>query len=215
MAKTIKTGEMRRELSLDIRSADPSSRTVELSFSSEEPVQRWFGTEILDHSRDAVDLSRLNTRGPLLMDHDTRDQIGVVEKARLDGKRGIATVRFGNSQRAQEIFQDVQDGIRSLVSVGYRINKMQREAVEGDSETMRATSWTPMEISIVSVPADPTVGIGRDNVDARHFLTVVEETAKPNNDTISIKTMETPQAPIPQAPAPAPTPHIERGAPTP
>jgi HK97 family phage major capsid protein len=173
MARTIKTGLLRREFDLNRAALNEESRSIELSFSSEEPVERDFGFEVLDHRADSVDLSRLNNGGPLLMDHNTEDQIGVVELAKLEGKRGKATVRFSRSARAEEIFQDVKDGIRRLVSVGYRINKMVSEKAER-GETFRAMSWTPMEISLVSVPADPTVGVGRSEqfeVEIQHMNT--------------------------------------------
>ncbi len=180
MAKVIKTGILHRSFTLERSAIDADKRTVDLSFSSELPVERWFGNEILDHNPESVDLSRLRGAGPLLMDHNTRDQIGVVESANLRDKTGRATVRFGSGARAQEIFKDVQDGIRTLVSVGYRVNTLVTEKVEKGVETMRATSWTPMEISIVSIPADPSVGIGR-KVDDEQFETRVETLTDNNN----------------------------------
>ncbi len=194
MAKVIKTGVLERSVEFDRATIDANKRTVELAFSSELPVERWFGVEILDHSKDSVDLSRLNGGGALLVDHDTRDQVGVVEEARVDAdKKGRATVRFGNSARANEIFQDVKDGIRRLVSVGYRIDKMVTEKVEKGVETLRAMSWTPMEISLVSVPADPGVGIGRKTEE--QFETIVEE------PTIERRNMTDPNAKPPASPA--------------
>lgn len=139
-------------------------RTVELAFSSEKPVERWFGKEVLDHSDSSVRLGRMQSGGALLMDHNMRDQIGVVEKVSIDGDRvGRAVVRFGKSDRADEIFNDVQDGIRSNISVGYAIHRMQLEDPSADEEVYRATDWEPYEISIVSVPADETVGVGRSH----------------------------------------------------
>lgn len=138
------------------------ARTVELAFSSEAPYERWWGTEILDHTPAACDLSRLKAGGPLLCDHDTRDQIGVIESVRIDADRvGRAVVRFGRSARADEIFRDVVDGIRRSVSVGYQIDDLVLASKSGDDETYRVTRWTPFEISLVSVPADFSVGVGR------------------------------------------------------
>lgn len=136
---------------------------VELSFSSESPVNRWWGQEILDHSPDAVDLSRLNDGAAYLVNHDWDDQVGVVESARIGpDRRGLAVIRFSRSARGQEIAQDVIDGIRSLVSVGYEINRMELESSgEDQADVYRITRWTPFEISTVSVPADPSVGVGR------------------------------------------------------
>lgn len=167
---------------------------VELSFSSELPVERWFGYEILDHNPGSVDMARMKAGAPLLVEHDRSDQVGVIESASVRDKRGYAVVRFGNSARAKEIFQDVKDGIRRLVSVGYRVTKMVTEKVENDVETLRAVGWQPMEISIVSIPADPTVGIGR--ADTTEPTTITIERTKSMSDTA------TPAAPAPAAPAP-------------
>jgi HK97 family phage major capsid protein len=154
--------------SFEIQRAEMSedNRTVSLSFSSETPVEqynwdigRYF--EVLDHNPDSVDMSRLRASAPLLMDHNRSDQVGVVESAEIKDRKGVAMVRFGKSERANEIFQDVKDGIRRLVSVGYRVSKLVTEKVENEVETLRAMRWMPMEISIVSIPADTSVGIGR------------------------------------------------------
>lgn len=204
-AKTLKTPVMTRQFELDRAGIDESKRTVALSFSSETPVERWFGVEILDHNPSSVDLSRLNAGGALLMDHSTRDQIGVVESSTIDtDKKGRAVVRFGKSARAEEIFQDVKDGIRRLVSVGYRIDKMVTEKVEKGLETLRAVAWTPLEISLVSVPADPNVGVGRSE-EKSQFETVIEPLKGNRNMETSTVTATSP------APAPAPTPGLRIG----
>ena len=161
--KQIKTGDLTRHFNLDRAAIDEEARTVGLSFSSDAPVERWFGMEVLDHSPKSVDLGRLNDGAPLLMDHDTSDQIGRVESATVDGKRGQAIVRFSKSARAQEIFTDVMDGIRQNISVGYRINEMELDESrsEDEVETYVATRWQPFEVSVVSVPADNSIGIAR------------------------------------------------------
>lgn len=146
----------------EIRSIDIESRSVELAFSSEVPVARWFGDEVLDHSPGSIRLDRLNGGAPLLFNHDWDDQIGVVESIEIgDDRRGRAKVRFGRSARADEFLQDVVDGIRKHVSVGYQILKIEVEKRKGQPDLVRATDWEPYEISLVSVPADPTVGVGR------------------------------------------------------
>lgn len=162
------TEQLTRELAFDVRAGtvDDKARTVELTFSSEEPYQRWWGTEILDHKSASVRMGRLNAGGALLMDHDSRDQVGVIERAWIKGSKGHAVVRFGRSARAEEVFQDVKDGIRKLVSVGYRILDLAFEKSEGGQDFYRATDWEPYEISIVAVPADPSVGVGRDGTPA-------------------------------------------------
>ena len=72
------------------------------------------------------------------------------------------------------MFLDVKDGIRRNVSGGYRINEMEAEkGEEGETKTFRVTDWTPLELSVVSIPADSSVGIGRDAGD--EFETTVIE----------------------------------------
>jgi len=172
--KTIKTRVCYRKFEVDTRTIDKEKRTVQLSFSSETPADRWFGKEILDHNRGSVRLERLRTGAPLLLNHDANKQIGVIEEARIKEKRGEATVRFGKSALASEIFDDVADGIRGGVSVGYAIHRMVRDEVDGDDETFRALDWEPLEISIAPVPLDTTIGVGR-NLDKLEFETRMEE----------------------------------------
>lgn len=153
-----------RSFELDRKSIDEKERTIDLSFASEQPVERWFGKEVLRVTTEAVDLSRLNPGGALLINHDSDLLVGAVVQARVDGDHvARARVKFGNSARAKEEFQNVLDGIRTKVSFGYRVNKMEKESEEKGVETFRVTSFTPFEISLVSVPADPTVGIGREH----------------------------------------------------
>lgn len=159
-------GPQARALQLERAGAavDDQARTIALAFSSEEPYERWFGVEILSHSAGAIRTGRLANRGALLMDHNTRDQIGVVESVSIDSQQrvGRAVVRFGKSARAEEIFQDVKDGIRAHVSVGYMVHRWEVQEGKADApSTYTALDWEPLEVSIVSVPADPTVGVGR------------------------------------------------------
>lgn len=155
-----KKGEFTR--TYNVRAVDVESRTVELSFSSEAEVERWFGVEILDHDPASVRLDRMRAGAALLVNHDWNDQVGVVETVSIDAdRRGRAVVRFGNSARAEEIFQDVKDGIRKLVSVGYRVNRAVLAEERENVDVYRVTDWEPFEISLVSVPADYGVGVGR------------------------------------------------------
>ena len=171
--KTLKSKALFRDFSLDRTAVDEEARTVSISFSSEHPVERWFGTEVLDHAPESVNLGRLNDGAPLLLGHSWDDQIGVVENASIGAdKVGRALVRFGRSARAQEILQDVIDGIRTKISVGYRIDEMILEKSDKETgDTYRATRWTPHEISIVPIPADPSVGVGR-GAEVEHEIVV-------------------------------------------
>ncbi|HRZ59897.1 MAG TPA: phage major capsid protein [Rubrivivax sp.] len=175
-----------RSAQFDRAALDADNRTLEIAFSSEEPYDRWWGREVLSHDRTAVRLGRLNSaRHPLLVDHSTRDQVGVVEKAWIgDDRKGRALVRFGKSARAEEIFQDVRDGIRSLVSVGYRIHELKLVKSGDDGDEYLVTDWEPYECSIVAVPADPTVGVGRD-AQLQHLRGLLARaTPSPSKDSI-------------------------------
>ena len=145
---------------------DEDKRTVRVGVSSQQPVSRSFGLEVLDHKRESVDTEFMDSKtAPLLLDHDMTKQIGVVEEFMIDEKaaRSVAIVRFGKGELASEIFNDVRDGIRKNISVGYQINKMERMTDEKNGDHYRATDWQPKEISITSLPADTSmqVGVGR------------------------------------------------------
>ena len=153
---------LHRSMAVDLSTLNQEARTVEIAASSEYPVPRWFGMEILDHSEAAVDLARLNAGAPLLDMHDRWAQIGVVEEAWLDTDRKLrCRVRYSRSQAAEEVWQDVIDSIRVNVSIGYNPLEMTLERTEGDTKFYRVTRWEPYEVSSVSIPADPTVGVGR------------------------------------------------------
>ena len=136
-------------------------RSIEFPFSSEEPVYRGaiLGNEILDHREGAIDFSRLNDAAPLLFNHDPNKPIGVVEKAWTKDKRGYARVRFSDNPFPSEVYNDVKNGILRGVSVGYSVNETKEEKDKEDS--YRVMSWTPAEISIAVIAADPGVGVGR------------------------------------------------------
>ena len=155
---------LHRAMDMSAKSVDEKKRTVEIAVSSELAVDRSFGKEILVHESGAIDMGFVASgRAPLLLDHDPERQIGVIESVELSGDRVLrAKVRFGRSALAQEVFQDVVDGIRSNVSVGYRVNKMERSTTNKDEYLVR--SWSPLEVSVVSIPADPSVGVGRSAV---------------------------------------------------
>jgi len=161
--KQVLGSKQTREMRIEQRANDDGS--IELAFSSEAPVDRWWGREVLDHSPGAMRMSRLSDGAPLLLQHDPDRQIGVIECARIDQDRiGRAVVRFSSGALGREIAQDVADGIRTKVSVGYIVHDMQRDERGGDdeTETYRVTDFEPMEISIVSIPADSSVGVGRN-----------------------------------------------------
>jgi HK97 family phage prohead protease len=146
-----------------------NERKFVLSFSSEEPYERWGYTEILDHTEDAVDLTRLNEIGCVLFNHNRDIVIGKIEKAWVENNRGNAEVEFDTDEESEKIYQKVKNGVLKGVSVGYRIVVWEEVGANKNSTDGRfsgpceiAKKWFPYEISIVSVPADATVGVGRD-----------------------------------------------------
>lgn len=167
---SIKNTKLTRFLDVSETQVNKESRTVSLAFSSEQPVKRYFDgamvLEILDHSPESVDLSMLKDGAPLLVDHDVTDQVGVIENATISSDRiGRVQARFGKSVRASEVCEDVKDKIRRKVSVGYEILEYKIEPADerGGVDIYRVTKWLPHEVSIVSIPADNTVGAGRNH----------------------------------------------------
>lgn len=126
--------KIERTHTIEARAKDDEG-LVEMAISSEAPYERWFGIEILRHSADAVDLTRLNDgRHPLLINHDTNKQAGVIKSAWLDADKKLrGRAKFSRSAFGKEIEQDVADGIRTLVSVGYEIREI--EEVQEDEKT--------------------------------------------------------------------------------
>lgn len=145
---------------------DVEARTCELSFSSEFPVERWYGREVLSHAPGAADLQRLNDGGNLLWGHNPDDVLGVIERAWIgDDKRGHAVVRFGKDERGTWAMNQVQDKVIRNVSFMYLASDYVCETDDPDSysedDTYTAQRWEAFEISLLSIPADPTVGVGR------------------------------------------------------
>lgn len=145
-----------------------NERKFILSFSSEEPYERWFGTEILSHAEESVNLERLNSIGVVLYNHNREKVIGKILRAWLENERGMAEIEFDSDEESETIYQKVKSGTLKGVSVGYRVNAWEEVLANKKSADGKfsgpcsiARDWTPYEISIVSIPADPTVGVGR------------------------------------------------------
>lgn len=159
---------------LESRNLNEEERTLEFPFSSETPVNRgYLGDEILVHREESIDFSRLNASAPLLFNHNPDIVLGVVQRGYLDKKkkRGMAKVRFAKNAAGEEAFEMVKDGIYRNVSFGYSVN----ETEEAENGSYRVTNFTPAEISLVSTPADFSVGVGRSIADATNIATQEEE----------------------------------------
>jgi HK97 family phage major capsid protein len=181
---------------------DVEKREITFSLSSEYPVERDFGYEILSHERGAVDASRIKQGAvPLLLNHDPNDQIGCVVSYAIRGSKLFVTAKVSSSDEATQILKDVNDGVRGAASVRYSINEVKKlrddeanQYLDGDDEeedeeeeddiqdidaalttgdvdncftpdrslpTYLVSKWSIIEASLVSIPADPTVGAGR------------------------------------------------------
>jgi HK97 family phage major capsid protein len=163
-----------RKFTLSRAQIKEESRSVELAFSSEEPVTRGWGIEILDHSPGAMRMDRANQGIPILFNHDRDAHLGVLEACCLgDDKKARGVARFSRSALAEEKWRDVSDGILKDVSVGYAVHFVKeiptkelppdlvKIAAQEKLPVYRITDWEPFEASLVTVPADPTVGVGR------------------------------------------------------
>jgi len=148
-----------------VSAVDRENRTVDLTFSSEEPVDRWWGIEVLRHTPDAVRLERINTLGPALLHHEFREQVGAVREgtAKLGkDKRNHAVVKVSRKQSGEDLLNDLEDRIMGNVSVGYRIHRLVLvEEVDEGLDRYEAVDWEPYEVSFVGPAADLTVGVGR------------------------------------------------------
>lgn len=190
----------RRVSKVELAGYDPERRTVEFALSSEEPVNRYYGAEVLDHSDSSIDQTRLKRGIPLLYNHDPNQHIGTVTDYRIADKRLLVTARFGNSALAKEKEQDLADGILKDASAGYIPQEYKRDAGDKSGDTYRWTSWMPLEASLVPVPADPTVGMRSEGSNLPQFpvrcLDVVETdvtaVADPKKE---VRIMETNTAP--------------------
>lgn len=181
-----------RTAAIDRAALKDDTRELPLAFASEEPVERWDWRtgktyfEILDHSSEkSADLSRLNGSGQLLLEHDRRQKLGGVVKgsAKVDAdKKSRAIVKFSRSALAEQEYQDIKDGIPRNVSFGYETLGMLKSEVR-DGVEYRTYAWCAYEISLVTIEADTTVGIGR----AHEAAPPVDDPALPDVETIAEK----------------------------
>lgn len=156
------------ESSIRAVEGEGNERKFILSFSSEQPYERYWGTEILDHSDGCVDLTRINEIGCVLFNHKRDVVIGKINRAWIEGSKGYAEIEFDTDDESEKIYQKVKGGTLKGVSVGYLVFVWEDITANNMSSDGRfkgpasiAKKWIPLEISIVSIPADPTVGIGR------------------------------------------------------
>lgn len=184
MTRTAKNkNDMTREIVVDEIQVHDDSRTMTLSFASETPYERWFGPEVLCVDETAMNMQRFQDGlGCLLFNHDRDKVIGKIERAWLEDNRAYAEVTFDDDEFADSIFNKVKSGTLKGVSVGYRVGEYTDVHIDESFAQGRikgpcyvASKWEPYEISIVSVPADTTVGVNRSLNDFNVVSIVQEE----------------------------------------
>ncbi len=183
---------------------DEDERRVKISISSETPILRrsffsdpWI--ETLGHKRGEPNLARFQSGGASVHYNHSRqraDRIGVVESVKLvtvkdgeraEGKQKIrrleGVVRISKREDVDDIWTDISDGVLTNISVGYTVDerKLTRESGKGEPDEFRITSWTPMEVSFVDIPADPSVGVGRNEQGEMAYRVIDIEPEKETN----------------------------------
>lgn len=155
---------------------DTTARTAQLCFASETPVDMWYGTEILSMAPGAMRTGIRQQTMPMLFNHDMNDLLGVVEGISVGLDRvARANVRFGKDPRGDWAMQQAADGVLVNVSFMYRVFKFEEDT---ETDTLTAIDWEPYEISLVTVPADPTVGVGRSaSPDSENGVQIVPRSA--------------------------------------
>ena len=190
--QTNSRNHLERDFCFRALEGEGNERKFAISFSSEEPYKRYFGNEILDHSEGAVDLTRLNTIGCVLFNHDRDEVIGRIVSCEIKNNRGEAIIEIDEDEKSEVIFQKMKSGSLKGISVGYIVDVWEDVAAGAKSEDGRFTGpcriakrWMPFEISVVSVPADATVGVGRDfNEESKHSLDLYERQLLINKNRI-------------------------------
>lgn len=191
MPKEIKVGRLFRDFpATDIKITRDAGKPVALSFSisSEMPIERFFGTEVLSHDKGAIRMERVNGGAvPLLFNHNWDDPIGMVDNARVVDNRLVMDAHLFATARAAEVQTMIDGGLRNT-SLGYQMHSIEEEV---KTNTYTARDWEPLEASIVTVPADPSVGIGRANDDEAKPVRVIggEPPAAPAKSE-GVRTME-------------------------
>lgn len=208
-APALKPEEMTVRAAFVPSSINAEERTVEVVFATETPVRKmtWDGPvlEVLGFADGEVDMTRMQSGAPVLDNHSrwgsvSNNVIGVVENARIEQGSGVATLRFSKRESVEDIFQDIRDGILRNVSVGYSVEKYEITRADGQLDSYRAISWTPMEVSMVAVPADhnaQTRSLVSDNDTAR-----AADFSPTKNSNMEPTTKQEQAAPNAEQPAP-------------
>lgn len=171
-----------------IRNINEEERSVELSFSSDAEVDMGWYTEILEHKAGSVDLKRLKTSGCLLYNHNRDKVIGRLENIRVEDGKCRCKAIFDKDKDSEVIWQKVLSKTLRNTSVSYRRHKMERKTEESGGEVTKVTyitkRWEPLEVSIVSVPADTSVGVGRNLNETNTALSICKRRLQINKNML-------------------------------
>lgn len=155
--------EVSRTMRVEL-AGEGEARAYAATLSSEAPAMQWFGREILLHTPEAINLERAQGNGlVLLWNHCTDQPIGRAQGVKLvDAKLRATSLVFSGRAQAQEVKADVDAGLLGDMSIRYTIDDYDEVISPVDGElTIIVKRWTPLEASIVPIPADPSVGVGR------------------------------------------------------
>jgi HK97 family phage major capsid protein len=200
MAKKIKNKKtMFRAAELLMETLSKEERTIQMSFSSEEPYERysphWGGNylEVLGHNAGEMNMDFITSgRAPFLLDHDVTEQVGVVTSVSVSDGRATASVLVSQSDDGTETLDDMVDGIKTCVSVGYTIQEEKDTGLTKDGKKIiRVVKWTPLEVSVVAIPADMSVGVGRSDSqeEDEDEEIIVEEIVSPRSQELEVTKM--------------------------
>lgn len=187
-----------RSATFERESINETERTVEMTVSSEEPYERYWGVEVLDHKTKSLRMDRFKKAAPLLFNHDRNLHLGRIVSSKVADGKLIVTAKFSNSQFAKEKWEDVKDGILRETSIGYSIYAMRLESEKDGVDTYRVTDWEPYESSLVTVPADCTVGVGRSAEAENTKEIVLNDVKQVDNKSLTFNKshMSEPTAPV-------------------
>jgi HK97 family phage major capsid protein len=197
----------------EVRAKKESDGLTPISFSSDTPVKRntWMGYwwyEVLNHDRSAVDTGRLEQGISVLVNHDPDQRAGLLKNGAIEKGKGRGDIKFNTTDFGKSVRQEVEDGTLPYISVGYRVNEMNRAAdinsADDEDEdylgTYSVDRWEPLEVSLVAVPADPSVGVGRSLDQAPQYPVAIRraiETASAGNSQEATRMATTATVPTP------------------
>jgi HK97 family phage major capsid protein len=189
---------------------DKESGVVRLSFSSDAPVLRRTRSgeqyyEILDHSERGMNKERLRAGTSLLFNHNPEILIGRNTFIGVENGRGYVDSKISRADDVKSYATKIEEGILCDSSVGYGIEDDGEEIGMRNGIPEVRFRWQPHEVSLVTIPADTSVGIGREETTTvfRSISFSVDNKPKPATNAPTHKThMADPIAPTaPETPS--------------